>query len=140
MNLAEDLEPDIYCTVCANSLLKNVIPNDDDGTPSDYSDTSTTENGRVPHPIYRVLNYVSVVAPALKKVDSSLKKMINGLTLFSFVFAAQGTNVGTSQKHQFSFLRCLCSVLPPAAKLSLGQAMYHFLLVRPVMVLKGGGG
>jgi hypothetical protein len=130
INLAEDLESNIYWAIsCTNSLLANVILNDNGSTSPDYSDKSTTKNGCITYPIYHIPCYMSVVAPALTTVDSSLKKMINRLTLFLFVFTAQGSNVRTSPKHQYSLLQCLCST-PTCCQRTISGPSHVTLLVQ----------
>jgi phosphoenolpyruvate carboxykinase (ATP) len=124
INLSEKTEPDIYRAIHTDALLENVKIKDD-MTP-DYFDTTKTENGRVSYPIFHIPNYVSIWFFMCRTLCCS--------------FAASRfipLIVSTTQQHKkqmaghpenIIFLSCdAFGVLPPVAKLSSGEAMYHFL-------------
>lgn len=56
IDLSEEKEPDIYKAIRRDSLLENVVVNDEGE--ADYSDNSITENTRVSYPIYHISKIV----------------------------------------------------------------------------------
>ena len=99
INLNPKHEPDIYNAIREGALLENVVF--DEGTGKiDFSDDSKTQNTRVSYP--------------LEHIDNSL--------------LSQGKNSISSHPKNIIFLTCdAYGVLPPVAKLSPEQAMYHFI-------------
>jgi phosphoenolpyruvate carboxykinase (ATP) len=121
INLTEKTEPDIYRAIKTDALLENVALK---GNDPDYSDTSITENGRVSYPIFHIPNYVSV---QYSQSDRDTEYEKHTLTLFSLIFSQHKEQVA-GHPENIIFLSCdAFGVLPPVAKLTPGQAMYHFL-------------
>jgi len=56
IDLTEEKEPDIYKAIRRDSLLENVVVNEDGE--ADYTDNSITENTRVSYPIYHISKIV----------------------------------------------------------------------------------
>ena len=99
INLDPKEEPDIYNAIRHGAVLENVIFDADTGV-VDYSDSSKTENTRVSYP----LNYI----------DNSIY--------------GKGEPAIADHPNTIIFLTCdAYGVLPPVAKLSPEQAMYHFI-------------
>ena len=99
INLDPKEEPDIYNAIRHGALLENVIFDADTGV-VDYSDSSKTENTRVSYP----LNYI----------DNSIY--------------GKGEPAIADHPNTIIFLTCdAYGVLPPVAKLTPEQAMYHFI-------------
>jgi phosphoenolpyruvate carboxykinase (ATP) len=99
INLNPEHEPDIYKAIRHGALLENVVY-DERTRIIDFNDSSKTENTRVSYP----LNYIK-----------------NSL-------AAQGKPSMGPHPKQIIFLACdAYGVLPPVAKLTPEQAMYHFI-------------
>ena len=99
INLDPKEEPDIYNAIRHGAVLENVIFNADTGV-VDYSDSSKTENTRVSYP----LNYI----------DNSIY--------------GKGEPAIAEHPNTIIFLTCdAYGVLPPVAKLTPEQAMYHFI-------------
>ncbi len=99
INLNPENEPDIYNAIRKGALLENVVY-DEDTREVDYDDGSKTENTRVSYP----LNYI----------DNSVYGM--------------GKPAVAGHPDTIIFLTCdAYGVLPPVAKLSPEQAMYHFI-------------
>ena len=99
INLNPDEEPDIYNAIRKEALLENVVF-DKNSHIIDFNDGSKTENTRVSYPIEHIDN--SVAGRGLPSVAGHPKKII--------------------------FLTCdAYGVLPPVAKLTPEQAMYHFI-------------
>ena len=99
INLDPSTEPDIYNAIRPGALLENVVY-DSDTREVDYSDGSKTENTRVSYP----LNYI----------DNSVY--------------GQGKKSMSGHPENIIFLTCdAYGVLPPVAKLTPEQAMYHFI-------------
>ena len=99
INLDPKEEPDIYNAIRHGALLENVIFDADTGI-VDYSDSSKTENTRVSYP----LNYI----------DNSIY--------------GKGEPAIADHPNTIIFLTCdAYGVLPPVAKLTPEQAMYHFI-------------
>ena len=99
INLDPKEEPDIYNAIRHGALLENVVFDADTGI-VDYSDSSKTENTRVSYP----LNYI----------DNSIY--------------GKGEPAIADHPNTIIFLTCdAYGVLPPVAKLTPEQAMYHFI-------------
>ena len=99
INLDPNTEPDIYNAIRPGALLENVVY-DPDSREVDYSDGSKTENTRVSYP----LNFI----------DNSVY--------------GQGRKSRSGHPENIIFLTCdAYGVLPPVAKLTPEQAMYHFI-------------
>ena len=99
INLDPKEEPDIYNAIRHGALLENVIYDADTGL-VDYSDSSKTENTRVSYP----LDYI----------DNSIY--------------GKGQPAIADHPSMLIFLTCdAYGVLPPVAKLTPEQAMYHFI-------------
>ena len=99
INLDPEQEPDIYNAIRHGALLENVVYDADTGI-VDYSDSSKTENTRVSYP----LNYI----------DNSIY--------------GKGEPAIADHPNTIIFLTCdAYGVLPPVAKLTPEQAMYHFI-------------
>ncbi len=99
INLDPEEEPDIYNAIRHGALLENVVFDEDTGI-VDYSDSSKTENTRVSYP----LNYI----------DNSIY--------------GKGKPAIADHPNTIIFLTCdAYGVLPPVAKLTPEQAMYHFI-------------
>jgi phosphoenolpyruvate carboxykinase (ATP) len=99
INLDPKEEPDIYNAIRHGALLENVIYDADTGL-VDYSDSSKTENTRVSYP----LDYI----------DNSIY--------------GKGQPPIADHPNMIIFLTCdAYGVLPPVAKLTPEQAMYHFI-------------
>ena len=99
INLDPEEEPDIYNAIRHGALLENVVFDADTGI-VDYSDSSKTENTRVSYP----LNYI----------DNSIY--------------GKGEPAIAEHPNTIIFLTCdAYGVLPPVAKLTPEQAMYHFI-------------
>ncbi len=94
IHLSEYTEPQIYRAVRENTVLENVIL-DENGNP-DYDDIALTENTRAAYPL-------SYISNALLPSVAAHPKTIVFLTADAF------------------------GVLPPVARLSTEQAMYHYL-------------
>jgi len=99
INLNKDEEPDIYNAIREGALLENVVY-DAESKEIDFTDESKTENTRVSYP--------------LNHIDNSLY--------------ANGKASVANHPEKIIFLTCdAYGVLPPVAKLSPDQAMYHFI-------------
>jgi len=99
INLNKDEEPDIYNAIREGALLENVVY-DPETKIIDFTDGSKTENTRVSYPLNHIDN--SVYGKGEPSVAGHPEKII--------------------------FLTCdAYGVLPPVAKLSPEQAMYHFI-------------
>ena len=99
INLNPEEEPDIYNAIRQGALLENVVY-DEDSMEIDFNDGSKTENTRVSYPLDHIDNSVS--GKGMPSVAGHPKKVI--------------------------FLTCdAYGVLPPVAKLTADQAMYHFI-------------
>jgi len=99
INLNPEEEPDIYNAIREGALLENVVY-DEDSMEIDFNDGSKTENTRVSYPLDHIDNSIS--GKGMPSVAGHPKKVI--------------------------FLTCdAYGVLPPVAKLTADQAMYHFI-------------
>ena len=99
INLNPDEEPDIYNAIREGALLENVVY-DEDSLEIDFDDGSKTENTRVSYPLDHIDNSIS--GKGMPSVAGHPKKII--------------------------FLTCdAYGVLPPVARLTPQQAMYHFI-------------
>ena len=99
INLNPEEEPDIYNAIREGALLENVVY-DKTTRKIDFSDGSKTENTRVSYPLNHIDN--SVYGKGQPSVAGHPEKII--------------------------FLTCdAYGVLPPVAKLTPEQAMYHFI-------------
>jgi len=99
INLDPITEPDIYNAIRPGALLENVVY-DSDTREVDYTDGSKTENTRVSYPLNFIDN--SVYGRGKKSMSGHPKNII--------------------------FLTCdAYGVLPPVARLTPEQAMYHFI-------------
>ena len=91
-------EPDIFSAIRHGALLENVVH--DENNIIDFDDGSKTENTRVSYPITHIKNSL----------------------------AASGKRSSVGHPKTIIFLTCdAYGVLPPVSKLSLEQAMYHFI-------------
>tara|TARA_Y100001980_G_C14556146_1_gene346623 strand:+ start:804 stop:2420 length:1617 start_codon:yes stop_codon:yes gene_type:complete len=91
-------EPDIFSAIRHGALLENVVH--DENNIIDFNDGSKTENTRVSYPITHIKNSL----------------------------AASGKRSSVGHPKTIIFLTCdAYGVLPPVSKLSLEQAMYHFI-------------
>ena len=99
INLNPEEEPDIYNAIREGALLENVVY-DEDSLEIDFNDGSKTENTRVSYPLEHIENSIS--GKGMPSIAEHPKKII--------------------------FLTCdAYGVLPPVAKLTPDQAMYHFI-------------
>jgi phosphoenolpyruvate carboxykinase (ATP) len=99
INLNPEYEPDIYNAIRKGALLENVVYDENTGE-IDFTDDSKTQNTRVSYPLNHIEN-----------------------SLFS-----QGQNSVADHPKNIIFLACdAYGVLPPVAKLTPEQAMYHFI-------------
>ena len=99
INLNPEEEPDIYNAIREGALLENVVY-DEESLEIDFNDGSKTENTRVSYPIDHIDNSIS--GKGMPSTAGHPKKII--------------------------FLTCdAYGVLPPVAKLTSDQAMYHFI-------------
>ena len=99
INLNPKEEPDIFNAIREEALLENVVF-DKDTLEIDFSDGSKTENTRVSYPIEHINN--SIACKGMPSMAGHPEKII--------------------------FLTCdAYGVLPPVAKLTPEQAMYHFI-------------
>tara|TARA_X000000950_G_scaffold231247_1_gene279735 strand:- start:229 stop:1851 length:1623 start_codon:yes stop_codon:yes gene_type:complete len=99
INLNPKEEPDIFNAIREEALLENVVF-DKDTLDIDFSDGSKTENTRVSYPIEHINN--SIAGKGMPSMAGHPEKII--------------------------FLTCdAYGVLPPVAKLTPEQAMYHFI-------------
>ena len=99
INLNPEEEPDIYNAIREGALLENVVY-DEESLEIDFNDGSKTENTRVSYPIDHIENSIS--GKGMPSTAGHPKKII--------------------------FLTCdAYGVLPPVAKLTSDQAMYHFI-------------
>ena len=99
INLNPEHEPDIYNAIRHGALLENVVY-DENTRVVDYNDGSNTENTRVSYP----LNFI----------DNSI--------------LCKGKPAVAGHPDTIIFLTCdAYGVLPPVAKLTPEQAMYHFI-------------
>lgn len=95
---AED-EPQIFSAIRFGALLENVVF-DADSRKIDYNSDSKTENTRVSYPIHFIENSL----------------------------AAQGQESRAGHPKNIVFLTCdAYGVLPPVSKLTVEQAMYHYI-------------
>ena len=99
INLNPNEEPDIYDAIREEALLENVVF-DNDTLEIDFTDGSKTENTRVSYPIEHISNSI----------------------------ASRGMLSTAGHPEKIIFLTCdAYGVLPPVAKLTPEQAMYHFI-------------
>ena len=99
INLNPEEEPDIYNAIREGALLENVVY-DEHSLEIDFNDGSKTENTRVSYPLEHIENSIS--GKGMPSIAGHPKKII--------------------------FLTCdAYGVLPPVAKLTPDQAMYHFI-------------
>ena len=99
INLDSKEEPDIYNAIRQGALLENVVY-DSDTLQIDFNDGSKTENTRVSYPLDHIDNSIS----------------------------SKGKPSIASHPRKIIFLTCdAYGVLPPVAKLTTQQAMYHFI-------------
>ena len=99
INLNPDNEPEIYNAIREGALLENVVY-DEESLKIDFNDSSKTENTRVSYPLDHIENSIS--GKGMQSIAGHPKKII--------------------------FLSCdAYGVLPPVAKLTSDQAMYHFI-------------
>ena len=99
INLNPEEEPDIYNAIKEGALLENVVY-DEESLEIDFNDGSKTENTRVSYPLEHIENSIS--GKGMPSTAGHPKKII--------------------------FLTCdAYGVLPPVAKLTSDQAMYHFI-------------
>ena len=99
INLNPDEEPDIYNAIRKGALLENVVY-DEETLEIDFTDGSKTENTRVSYPLDHIDNSIS----------------------------GKGMPSMASHPEKIIFLTCdAYGVLPPVAKLTSAQAMYHFI-------------
>ena len=99
INLDPEHEPDIYNAIREGALLENVVY-DVKTKEIDFSDSSKTENTRVSYPLNHIENSIY----------------------------ASGKPSMAGQPQKIIFLTCdAYGILPPVAKLSPQQAMYHFI-------------
>ena len=99
INLNPEEEPDIFNAIKEGALLENVVY-DNESLEIDFHDGSKTENTRVSYPLDHIENSIS--GKGMQSIAGHPKKII--------------------------FLTCdAYGVLPPVAKLTSDQAMYHFI-------------
>ena len=99
INLNPEEEPDIFNAIKEGALLENVVY-DEESLEIDFHDGSKTENTRVSYPLDHIENSIS--GKGMQSIAGHPKKII--------------------------FLTCdAYGVLPPVAKLTSDQAMYHFI-------------
>ena len=99
IRLDKEAEPDIFNAIKFGSLLENVVF-DESTRKIDFDNSSKTENTRVSYPISHIQN--SLVACGKESIADHPEKII--------------------------FLTCdAYGILPPIAKLTNEQAMYHFI-------------
>ena len=99
INLNKDEEPDIYNAIRQGALLENVVY-DKDTLEIDFSDGTKTENTRVSYPLHHINNSIS----------------------------GKGMPSIAGHPNTIIFLTCdAYGILPPVAKLTTQQAMYHFV-------------
>ena len=99
INLDSEEEPDIYNAIRQGALLENVVF-DSETLKIDFNDGSKTENTRVSYPLDHIDNSISG-----KEMPST-----------------------ATHPRKIIFLTCdAYGVLPPVAKLTPQQAMYHFI-------------
>ena len=99
INLNPEEEPDIYNAIREGALLENVVYNEE-SLEINFNDRSKTENTRVSYPLDHIENSIS--GKGMPSTAGHPKKII--------------------------FLTCdAYGVLPPVAKLTSDQAMYHFI-------------
>ena len=99
IHLDKETEPEIYNAIRRGALLENVVYNELTGRVI-YNDDSKTENTRVSYPIRFIKNSL----------------------------AARGKPGRAEHPKKIIFLTCdAYGVLPPVAKLTSEQAMYHFI-------------
>ena len=99
INLNPDEEPDIYNAIRKGALLENVVY-DEETLEIDFTDGSKTENTRVSYPLDHIDNSIS----------------------------GKGMPSMASHPEKIIFLTCdAYGILPPVAKLTSEQAMYHFI-------------
>jgi len=99
INLNPEEEPDIFNAIKEGALLENVVY-DKESLEIDFHDGSKTENTRVSYPLDHIENSIS--GKGMQSIAGHPKKII--------------------------FLTCdAYGVLPPVAKLTSDQAMYHFI-------------
>lgn len=99
INLSKESEPGIWAAIKHGALLENVMF-DERSRRVDFSDSSKTENTRVSYP--------------LEHIEASLE--------------SQGKPSTTGHPNTILFLSAdAYGILPPVARLSPDQAMYHFL-------------
>ena len=99
INLNPEEEPDIFNAIKEGALLENVVY-DEESLEIDFHDGSKTENTRVSYPLDHIENSIS--GRGMQSITGHPKKII--------------------------FLTCdAYGVLPPVAKLTSDQAMYHFI-------------
>ena len=99
INLDSKEEPDIYNAIRQGALLENVVY-DSDTLQIDFNDGSKTENTRVSYPLDHIDNSIS----------------------------GKGKPSIATHPRKIIFLTCdAYGVLPPVAKLTAQQAMYHFI-------------
>ena len=99
INLDSEEEPDIYNAIRQGALLENVVY-DSDTLQIDFNDGSKTENTRVSYPLHHIDNSIS----------------------------GKGEPSTATHPRKIIFLTCdAYGVLPPVAKLTAQQAMYHFI-------------
>ncbi len=92
-------EPEIFYAIRSGALLENVVFDEENGK-VDYDDDSKTENTRVSYPIHFIENSLS----------------------------ADGKPSRADHPKKIIFLTCdAYGVLPPVARLTPEQAMYHFI-------------
>ena len=99
IRLDKNAEPDIYNAIKEGALLENVVYNEETKE-IDFNDASKTENTRVSYPMHHINN--SLVSQGRKSMAGHPKQII--------------------------FLTCdAYGVLPPVARLTVKQSMYHFI-------------
>ena len=99
INLNPEEEPDIFNAIKKGALLENVVY-DEESLEIDFHDGSKTENTRVSYPLDHIENSIS--GKGMQSIAGHPQKII--------------------------FLTCdAYGVLPPVAKLTSDQAMYHFI-------------
>ena len=123
INLMEKTKLDIYCAIKMDAILENVtLETEGDKLIPNNFNTTKTENGCVSYPIFHIPNYISCQSCWM---DVCVTKQISQSPppLFSLQHKLQ---VAGHPNH-IIFLSCdTFGILPPVAKLTSGQAMYHF--------------